>query len=120
MAEQLPALIEQGDTATINRMRNEGQAAALAAKKLGYEMEARALARHAVWCTASLGIVERKLPCPGETIPPRNVRAGRARTTTGALAATDQVAVRRKDLGRAMARWNELVATLERLAEGDA
>jgi hypothetical protein len=41
----LPSLIEAGDTETIKRWRDEGQVAALAAKKLGYERESVETAR---------------------------------------------------------------------------
>ncbi len=57
MAEELPALIEASDNETLKQWRNEGNAAGLAAKRLGYQKEARALMAQALRCCAALGVI---------------------------------------------------------------
>jgi hypothetical protein len=54
----LPSLIEAGDVETLKRWRREGDAASLAAKKLGCTREAMVLARQSVRCAAALGVLD--------------------------------------------------------------
>jgi hypothetical protein len=57
MAERLPELVDAGDSDTIKRWRDKGNAAALVARKLGYMEESQALARLAVRCAAAIGVI---------------------------------------------------------------
>lgn len=62
-AGELPELIEAGDTATLRRWREEGQAAKILMQKRGYEKEARAIGRQTLRCAAALGVIaNRELP----------------------------------------------------------
>jgi hypothetical protein len=85
--EQLPGLIKAGDTASIKRLRDNGEAAALAAKKLGYLREARALSQHAVQCDAALGVISGRAggPSRGDSLltAQRAVGAAMARGRLG-------------------------------------
>lgn len=60
MGDTLPDLIQAGNTATIRELRERGEAASLAVKKLKYHRESLAFARLAVSCTAAIEMTEEK------------------------------------------------------------